>query len=151
MRKPLLLIAIITCVAIGCKLDESGFPKGPVADVPINKPTSLLINKWYLKKVTVYNDPVYGTYDTVGFTNHDYYNLRSDNTFEYSSTGPDTLLSGKYTYDTSNQRIIFITQELDTAYVVKLSTDSLALQTVVSASIGSNSTTDKIVYKYALK
>jgi len=144
MKKPLLFIAIITCVAIGCKLDDTGFPKGPGV-------SSLLVNKWYLKKISVYNDPYYGSYDTAGFTNRDYYSFKSDKTFEYSSSGPDTLLSGKYTYDAATKRIIFTTEELDTAYVIKLTTDSLLLQSEISASSGGNTTTDKTIYRYAPK
>jgi len=141
MKKPLLFIAIITCIVVGCKLDESGFPKGP----------GLLVNKWYLKEISVYNDPYLGSYDTVGFTTRDYYNFKSDKTFEFSSSGPDTLLSGKYNYDAFSGRIIFTTAEPDTAYVLKLTADSLLLLSEISASAGGNTTTDKTIYRYALK
>jgi hypothetical protein len=143
MRKPLLFITSIVCIAIGCKLDDPGILKATGT-------SSLLINgKWYLKKMSVYNDPYYGSYDTVAFTNKDYYLFKADNSFDYSSTQPDTLINGKYTYSAANKRIIFITPELDTANVVKLTKDSLLLQSEIVASAGGPVTIDKIIYRYA--
>ena len=141
MRKPLLFITLITYFAIGCKLD---------APTDLIGNSSLLVSgKWYLKKMSVYNDPYYGSYDTTAFTNKDYYIFKADNSFDYSSSQPDTLLSGKYTYSSANKRIIFITQGLDTANVVKLTKDSLLLQSQLEASAGGPTTIDKIIYRYA--
>ena len=143
MRKPLLFIALIVCAAIGCKLDDPGFPKGSVVT------PSLLESKWYLKKLSVYNDPYFGSYDTVGFTTKDYYIFKSDKTFEYSSSDPDTLISGKYAYDAAIKRVILTTQELDTLKIIKLTTDSLLLQTEIYGSAGAAPTIDTTIYRYA--
>lgn len=145
MKKTLLFIAIVVSAAIGCKLDNAGFPKGPISP-------GLLVNKWYLKKMSVYNDPYLGSYDTAGFTTRDYYNFKSDKTFEYSSSEPDTIVSGKYTYNAAHNNIIFSTTDgLDTATVIKLTADSLLLRTIISGDAGAGVTIDTTIFRYALK
>jgi len=148
MKKLLLIAIALISVIAGCKIDEAG--------VPTQTPNSLLVGTWFIKSTTSV-DPVYGASTVTSYTTKDYYKFNSDFTINASSSQPDTVITGHYSYtnNASGQSIIIggATASGFTTYTVnKLTTDSLIMATTITIiSYGTTITTSYIplTYKFA--
>jgi hypothetical protein len=138
------ILAIGAGIIGGCKLDNSGVDQNAA-----NNSKSLLPGMWFVKTQITSRDPVFGSDTVTSFTAKDYYIFNIDNTFKYSSSNPETVISGRYT--STYQKISFGPDAEDNYTISKLTADSLIMYSTTSGSAGGVVTVDKLTYKLARK
>ncbi|TSJ42751.1 copper resistance protein NlpE [Mucilaginibacter corticis] len=149
MKKPLLFIAIIASVIIGCKLDESGFNKSSAPGTNTSTPNTnaSIVGMWFVKTQITKGSALGIAIDdtTTTFTPKDYFTFKSDKTFIYSEADSASVTTGTYNYNAS-AKTLALTNDVGTFTVNKVTADSLILGTHIS--IPAYSTETDVILKF---
>ncbi|MDB5117854.1 MAG: hypothetical protein JWQ79_3346 [Mucilaginibacter sp.] len=152
MKKPILILLAFVFAMAGCKLDEAGFNQNSIPGANNTAATGttnpLLLGMWFVKSTQQRDSLSTIVYNIqTKFNASDYFLFNKDNTVNIS-TSYNGALSGTYSYHDATKILTMSGNGQTNDYTVnKLTTDSLLMTVLVSASAGGPVTYSYLTFK----